>query len=543
MAASATYPECRIFQWIEKKEPDFADFISQLCLEGTLAPRSGDGSGITFLCPTTQNQKEIMKLAQSDKGADQQKAITMFLACVVPGCYKTAANFVSGQPLLGNKAKVLLGKATANGAAVSFSTDDNTFEIKPAEGFKPITRDKNGPILAIWQVTKGHPPTTGVAYQLPRRRGVEGGAPGAAAPAGPPVEAIMRAELAGRLAGQFAAGCASKQTDPYLVTMTCILQMIRDSHPALFEKIAWFMDYDPAVCFYLLVEPHKMPSMSGDESSGFLIPYGVLVSNDRFTFDTTTVDTSQCSGQFKKLQTEAAECRLRSCPDGVCAQLPQFRSIVAAFQEDLAQQAPALVPGMLTDQYQTVVATNTITAPAGQSMTGLFPEVFLGALRDQPNKYLWQCLVRLEIHAKFEVFRAAGMVFQPAEFEQFVVGIATKHPGNDYVKEACMTPEAFARSVNCRLEFGSLLSFVHSSCFFYVPVSPADATAAAGSAPLTPLSQLTPGSAYDHNAVAWRRLSVVGGAAGVSTRTAKVIAYLKANRASVPEVLKALGMA
>ena len=81
---------CRIFQWVEAQDPEFAAAIRDLCLEGTLAPGK-KGNGVTFLYPNDPAYRgEIVALAYSDEA---DKAVRLVESLIVPDALHKASEF------------------------------------------------------------------------------------------------------------------------------------------------------------------------------------------------------------------------------------------------------------------------------------------------------------------------------------------------------------------------------------------------------------------------------------------------------------------
>src|SRR3989344_3112871 len=80
---------CRIFQWIEEKEPRLAYVIRELCLEGHLSP-SGRFPGITFLYPKDEKYLDDIIDKFNSKPEEAEKII---LSLIIPDALITGSDF------------------------------------------------------------------------------------------------------------------------------------------------------------------------------------------------------------------------------------------------------------------------------------------------------------------------------------------------------------------------------------------------------------------------------------------------------------------
>ena len=236
---------CRIFQWVEQKDPAFAGAISDLCMEGAL--RGGRSLGVTLLYPGADLRKEIVKEAY---GPDPEKAIRLLEGHIVNPALHAAEDLEGGA---GTRRGVRLELEAGGGDAATLK---GGAKIKKAADFTPLLKDN----ITVWEVVGGVVPQEGPAYERPRRGRGGRGAEAAAAVGGAEKALSDRAGLAADVEGEYdkcmrADRCRSR--DPYLAHAVSLLNFLKAAHPSTLQKVLPMVDRDPAVTFYLLVEPHK----------------------------------------------------------------------------------------------------------------------------------------------------------------------------------------------------------------------------------------------------------------------------------------------
>lgn len=231
---------CRIFQWVEAKDPEFAGAIRDLCLEGVLSPKGG--AGVTFLYPEDGALRaEIVDKAYS---ADADEAVKLIESLVIPDALHTPADFKS-RPSVGNRLGVRFSVASAGGSKVLLA---GGAELTPASDFAPLSRRAG--TLAVWKLTSGRVPVAGEKYTPPPRpaKAKTGGAE--------PAPSSSRLECIGKVAQDFIAWEAAghQGPDPFLAATVGLLHSLK---PDDLARVTPFLDYYPHVTLHLLLEPHK----------------------------------------------------------------------------------------------------------------------------------------------------------------------------------------------------------------------------------------------------------------------------------------------
>lgn len=237
--------------WIQAQDEDFADAITDLCLEGALASRA-KGTGTTFLFPTAAVRKDIVAKAYSEK-ADE--AVKLIRAHILPGALQTAASFKTGT--IGSKAEVVLKVKDIKGQAVEL---EGGAVLEKAPSFKPLEERKN---MVVWVVKSGAVPTTGTKFDFRAAEKKKGGGEAAGGDtfrqlAGKHVES----EFATRIEqlGDPACKTVTSVGDTYEPFSRRVLALLNAlaGNPDFkddYHKALCVLDPNPIVNFYMLYEP------------------------------------------------------------------------------------------------------------------------------------------------------------------------------------------------------------------------------------------------------------------------------------------------
>jgi len=515
---------CRIFQWIEAKDPDFAGAIRDLCLEGTLSP-SGRSPGVTFLYPKDKAYRD--KVVDKAYSADADEAAKIIESLIIPDALLQGADF-QRRPV-GSRLGVKYGVETAERGKVKLA---NGVELVASDDFHPLARREGA--LAVWLISKGELPLTGEAYKAPAperkaRDGVRGGAgAGDGAPA-----LNSRQTLAASTEGEFDL-CMKRDKcrahNPYLAKVVSLLACLRAKRPELLPAVMPVLDYDPLVTFYLLIEPYKT-------LGGHLIPEDVLFGEGAWNGTDCYGDAvEEYKDIFRSMPGQsAASAADPQTGSGAVPYVFRDRAAVAA-QADVARHQlggnnnPRQLPQQVQDVYAILSAQNTIGG-----MGPVLPDVAKTALA--AGKKLWQDELRFTLHQALQEMRHAP--YSTATFASIVRDLREAWPGNNYTAEARLSNVADQRAnVSPRTELLLLTKFVNSTDFLYLPVTPDDAGAAWGS--MDPTDE----TVYNRNAVALSNLQKIDGMArpaGISPQALlELELYAQAHGGQLPPAVVAL---
>lgn len=232
---------CRIMLWVEEQDPNLAWAIRNLCLEGLLAPGRkpvrGKPAGVTFLMPSKDVRKAILKEAES---AAPEKAVEIIKAHIIPAALLKAEDFTAQK--LATRGDFELPVKGAKGGKVEL---EGGAELSLAD-FRAV-KDKEGR-LAVWTVTKGAVPTAGKAFTVSdfSKGGSKVGGGGGAAD----WEEFM-CEMRRRLATN--AGSLEDCTAVAMGYLHGLLNHLYTNHQGELEALLPLLDYSPIASLYIFV--------------------------------------------------------------------------------------------------------------------------------------------------------------------------------------------------------------------------------------------------------------------------------------------------
>lgn len=440
MASKKRIPakHCRIFQWVEAQDPEFAGAIRDLCLEGLLAPGK-KGSGVTFLYPQEASAREhIVQKAYTAEGAEE--AVRLVEGLIVPDALHKAADFQSRQ--VGNRLGVPFGVESAGGSKVRLT---NGAELTLADDFHPFER--RAAQVAVWRL-RGHVPAEGSGYTPPARAPKSGG--NGPAPQG----AAFRIGVFQAVLGEFArwAEAPAGHSDPFLAAAASLLNSLDEDDLA---RVGPLLDYYPHVTLILLLEPCK-------RSPGHLLSDEAVMrwGNVRAYRESCALDYE---GHLRR---------------GAPPQAPQRGAAVDEVRANVDCHAGRAAQPAVAGAYTNLEVRNAISG-----LTGVLPPACLQALAG--GKKLWQDELRHNLHAVLEpvvVGRHAGR-----EVADKVWACCHAYPGDDYARETKFGAAALAADINPRARLIEMCLFVHSTDFLYV-LSPPEAVNTEALGTLAPFS-------------------------------------------------------
>ena len=500
MASKKLHKYCRIFQWVEVKDDAFAGAIRDLCMEGALS--GGRRSGATLLYPTAAVRKEIVKKAYS---ADAEEAINLLDAHIISDSVRTGADFKRG---VGSRLRVKLEVESASGDTVTLK---GGAKLKVAADFRPLRKDN----IAVWEVVSGEVPSAkpspGDEFQAPKatRGGRRGGCDDAPVSGGAGT-LNSRQVLADNVEGEYnncmrADHCRTK--DPYLAHSVSLLNFLKGSHPELLVMVLPIIDRDPAVTFYLLVEPYKT------SGSDFVLPDSVLFGasgwNGAAVYEGAV---SEFEGFFESLSKQAApSAEDRSSGNPVVPYVYRDAGYVRSAIDNIRLQLVGAdghnankvsTPKLVHQVYESLIAQNAIGGAQP-----ILPDDTVKLLPG--SKKLWQDELRFVLHAALQTLRKEAS-YNEGTFAEIVRMLRFNRPGNNYSSEATLSNvELLQTNVSPMAEFQLLLKFINSTDFLYVPVPDEKVGGAWGEIPTTP-TMYDPRDLSIYNAEASKRSLLAG---------------------------------
>lgn len=451
---------CRIFFWLEGKDPDLAAIYREHCLEMKLHPRFDD-AGVTFLYPEDAGFREAIKKAAED---DTAEATRLLSSLVLLNFFGSAADFARLEA--GTLARTKY-KAAPKGEGVEL---EGGATARPDKEFAP-TKELEGRI-AVWAL-KGRPALPTEPFTPVRRTRPEGDGPGAR-PRKPPTTggalgdgaSAVRVAFAERVLAAAALGLPEDAPgpgrrpppsgrDPFLDACVVILGALERADPGRLAAVVPLLDFCPVATFFLLVEPWKT-------GEGHLVPEAVLAEY-----------AGLGAGAGPDAAVAAFCSYFRDWTQGGAARLG------AVFAEKDRLRADAIDRGSCSDAvleaYDRLVAENALgplsgVLPAETCALLRAPAPARPGLRKLHGDELRFHIVSVLTEARGEGGLTRGGLEGLANF------VRVNMPGNDYAAEVHMVQPApsgaGAREWRRELLTSATL-FTNSTCFLCTSVPPA----------------------------------------------------------------------
>lgn len=404
---------CRIFQWVEAQDPEFAGAIRDLCLEGVLSPGKG-GAGVTFLYPEDAARRaDIVAKAYSE---DADAAVRMIEALIIPEALHKSSDFQSRK--VGNRLGVPFKVESASESKVHLA---GGAELAPAKDFSPLKSRADK--VAVWKLVKGSVPTEGSGYTPPSRGAKKTG--GADLAMGP-----SRLDLLAKVAQDYLDWAAGgyQGPDPFLAASVGLLHSLS---PEDLRRVTPFLDYYPHVTLHLLLEPHKTVGthLIGDQA----------VAN---------------WGGSRVAKTSFAQDYLEFMRGGLTAEQARTR---CADVERTRQKLERLQP--------LAAATEAIRLYEAGAHAESLPREAADFLALTPGRRLWMDDLRYQFHYFLEVLAHAHSY---QELIRHMGELCANHPGNDYAKEpSVLNLDLIKSDLTRRERLIAATRFICSTDFLY----------------------------------------------------------------------------
>jgi hypothetical protein len=515
---------CRIFQWIEAQDPDFANAIRQLCLEGALSP-GGRSAGVTFLYPKEKSfRDEITDMAYTD---DADDAATLIESLIIPDAILTAGDFRRAGHPVGNRLGVQFIVEPGDGPKIKLS---GGVELEIVEEFQTLNR-RTGTI-AVWNLVKGRPPTKGASYKPPTATRKRGGNPQAASSS----NLSPRAELATNVEREFHAcmekdRCAMK--NPYVAKMAGLKNFLKSRHPDLLLYLLPLDDACAFISFYTWLEPYKT-------SGPFMIPDSVLFGDG--AWNGAEAYGNAVAEYLEPIKTMSLQRAVVATDHTGTPAVPFVfadpSAVMAAAdgvrQSILHNNDVRRTPDIIRDVYVNLVTRNTI-----DGVNPIYPD---GTLKLIPGtKKLWLDQFRFVFWQEYSQMKNAP-VYTLDHFRCLIQNIREKWTGDDYSKEAVLTTDC-RKDVAPRSTLIMAGLFVKSTDFLAVP----RAEGTRGGNPWgtsSPVVNLNDWSVYDSNPAKLAELRTIGGmvrSAGISPEALQELQiYAETHSGSLPPAVLSL---
>lgn len=464
---------CRIFQWVEVKSEALAEAIRDLCMEGSLSA-GGRKSGTTFIYPSEKVRKSIIEKAYSDKA---EEAIDLLNAHIISDPVRTTDDFQRG---VGSRYGIKLEVKSTDLKNMSV-TLVNGAKLKVASDFHPLRKDN----IAVWVVESGEVPLEGPEYKPPKRGRGEPNYTGGSTDKR--VDINSRSMLASSVESRYDV-CMKKDRckteDPYLSNTVSLLNFIKQEHPETYNTILPIIDRDPAVSFYLLIEPYKT---SNDDD--YVLSDDVLFGSNGWN---GTLIFEKAVTEFKSMFDSLSQQTEKSAKENSSGNMviPHVFRDTAAIRKEVDDVRMQIIgddgrkankiktPNAVCEAYKTLHSQNSIGG-----VQPVMPDSTISLLSN--SKKLWQDELRFTLHAAFMTLRSYPM-YNTQDFTDIINTVKFNRPGNDYSSEASITNnKALNNNVAPASDFHLLLKFINSTDFLYLPVSSEKIGGAWGNIPTT----------------------------------------------------------
>lgn len=452
---------CRIFNWIQDYDEEFAEVMTNLCVD-RIADTTKRITSITFLMPKGKLRSEIIDLAYS---STPEKAVDIIISCVIPYGFPTVESFNNSPPnQIGNKLRFIFPKITnQNSKNVSFG---DKLIIKTAQP-KLIPRD-NAKIY-VWDIETGEPPNNfnkyvdKQEYIIPEgSRQIRGGDDCNADPI---------TQLSGRPRAIFAQTIEQMVRDsiqkihnknPYLPVVVLLLQrLLNKTNYQTFIKVRPILDVDPIITFYILVEPYKLVGE-------------YLVSDDIFNqrlFDAILKARNvfeDPADEYRKI--------LNTHLDENYAAFNNAKTLIESINNIrnklLNDVESRLLPGEILKIYNNLESKNEIKS-SEVSIENVFPESLIAHYQNNHNKRLWQDEYRFIIGECLRTMKTEpNAEARAVVFNNLCNTLKLNLRGDDYSNELCiMNNSDYPLTACVRDRVRMMQYFVNSPDFLFIGCS------------------------------------------------------------------------
>ena len=477
---------CRIFNWIEDYDPDFATVMRLLCLDRITDTNQGI-TGITFLMPDKESEyrTKIIDAAYSDT---PENAVKMIISLVIPKAIPNIKAF-NNDIDIGNKSKIKfpdIDNSKSNKEQISFVTKKGTLVIesvgakKSDLNFAPISEKK----LFIYMIRMGEtpnelnygkdlPPYT-IAFENKKPGRKKKGAMYGGDDENDIINRLCtkpRALFAQTIEGQARSSIESfdSSNNRYAYATVLLLgKLLKDNYcKQYFIKIRSIVDPDPIITFYLILEPYKL-------EGEYLIPSDVY---DKKLFNhilSGSEKIDDIGAAYKKL----LNIRINDS-SLVFKSTKQIIETINGIRRHLLHNIePRTLGDELLKVYTNLEENNHINPVGGgksstEPLTDIFPLILSNHYKNNPNKRLWQDEYRFIIG---ECLRNITSEPSPSDrmgtFNMLCNTLKTELRGDNYGEELCiMNFKDYALTTCIRDRVKIMQYFVNSPDFLFVGCS------------------------------------------------------------------------
>jgi hypothetical protein len=450
---------CRIFNWIQDNDEEFADVMVNLCVD-RIADTTKKIPSITFLMPKGKLRTQIIDLAYSNT---PEKAVDMIISLVIPYGFATVESFNNANATqIGNKLRYLFPKIVKqNSKNVSFG---DKLVIKPNNSLVP--RDNNK--IYLWDIEAGEPPNNLNKYVEKQEYIIPDGSRQIKGRAECSSDPLL--ELNGKPRAIFAQQIEQLVRDeiqkihsknPYLIAVIHLLnKLLEKPHYSLFIKIKPILDVDPIITFYMILEPYKLVGeyIISDDIFNQRFFNAILKSRN------TIVDPAN---EYRNILNKVVEDN-----SNVFTNTKGIIDIVNDIRNRLLNETEArLLPEEVLNIYNTFEEKNEIKSYSNKSvLTKILPESLVAHYQNNHNKRLWQDEYRFIIGECLRTMKTEpDAVTRGIIFNTLCNTLKTTLRGDYYSDELCiMNTSDYALTTCIRDRIRIMQYFVNSPDFLYI---------------------------------------------------------------------------
>lgn len=465
MPSSKLVKYCRIYQWIEKHDSEFAECIRDLCLEGALSPHK-DINGITFLMPDkgSKLRENIIKYTYSNKeGADADMAIKLIESLIVTDLIpdiKTFETIKKNNISIGNRLRFRLHINDIKNNHVLFK---NGLKLEPVNTFNTIAKKEystssNKLNLAVWRIVEGEPPIEGDRHEIKRKPKIDGGSDCLCLIN--PLSKLVdnyRAEFAILVETEYSNSIKSFTThtnNQYLSVVIKILTYLHDKKKDAYIRIKPLLDIDPIITFYIILEPYKTEGtylITKEELSDEVLKY-ILSSTNSY---------KDASNEYKKFLSQIIDMpnvKIFSNPLDVINSVHMIRN------ELLNNVLVKELLHHIIEVYMALEKSNCING-----INPILPETLFQHYNTNHNKRMWQDEYRFMLGECLKSLKVEPDVKMKINiFNNITNKLKEDIPGNNYSQELVIMNDSNYLLTACLKDRKKILQyFITSSDFLF----------------------------------------------------------------------------
>lgn len=386
---------CRIYDYVEKVDPELAKILYHTCANFALNNLKGK-PGVTFLMP--QDKAFVAKLSEkaySMNGEEVQEAANMLNALVIRDVFKTPAAWLAHKDDIPNSLTtpqhVEIKEITKEGVVIFKSGAEAILD----KNFTDSSRNQN---LAVWILTKGTIPVTtdkpATLKYAKAQKGKSGGKSGGYTPS-TNMRSGLRYQIALAVENAYAMTLLSNdqhlfggpKTNIFIDAVLRLIGYLKDERYVtngmhiLLSKVIPLISCD-YIDFYILLEPHKQ---SGD----FLLDDSIISGwwQNRFNVSPATLEDIN---QMLQSTMIPAACYVDRA--GLVKSIAQCRSKV----NNYSGQIRNIIDKAIQPSYEVLESENRIG-----NISNVYPEELAAYYRSNPGLKMMHDELRFVTFHKF----------------------------------------------------------------------------------------------------------------------------------------------